>query len=195
MGNYSKDIFNTNELLGTLEGVYGIKTGFTFNAGRCLVSSCKRKNLDIIVVVLGDDTKKIRTTDSKNLIEYIFKNFNYVDTYPIIKQDFQNYLSNLNKYIILEKTNDVPNLKISALENYEFPLKKEEFSDLHTKIFVIKNFSYQIESPKKVGVITLYSKEKIICSLDIIITNELKQNSSLYYFNFILKNWINNFKI
>lgn len=53
-----RDISNTNELLGNLEGVYGVKTGFTFNAGRCLVSSCKRGEMDIIVVVLGADTKK-----------------------------------------------------------------------------------------------------------------------------------------
>ena len=37
-----RTISNTNELLGNLDGVYGVKTGFTFNAGRCLVSSCER---------------------------------------------------------------------------------------------------------------------------------------------------------
>ena len=45
-------ISNTNELLGNLNGVYGVKTGFTFNAGRCLVSSCNRNSMDIILVVL-----------------------------------------------------------------------------------------------------------------------------------------------
>lgn len=49
---YPRTISNTNELLGNLPGVYGVKTGFTFNAGRCLVSSCKRNGMDIIVVVL-----------------------------------------------------------------------------------------------------------------------------------------------
>jgi len=47
-----RTISNTNELLGNLNGVYGVKTGFTFEAGRCLVSSCNRNNMDIIVVVL-----------------------------------------------------------------------------------------------------------------------------------------------
>lgn len=60
----SKNITNTNELLGYLNGVYGIKTGFTNGAGRCLVTGCKRGNLDIITVVLGADAKKIRTSDS-----------------------------------------------------------------------------------------------------------------------------------
>lgn len=56
-----KQIANTNELLGNLNGVDGVKTGFTNNAGRCLVTSTTRNSHQIICVVLGADTKKIRT--------------------------------------------------------------------------------------------------------------------------------------
>ncbi len=56
-----KQISNTNELLGALNGVDGVKTGFTNNAGRCLVTSTSRNGHQIICVVLGADTKKIRT--------------------------------------------------------------------------------------------------------------------------------------
>lgn len=56
-----KEIGNTNELLGNLNGVDGVKTGFTNNAGRCLVTSTSRNGHRIICVVLGADTKKIRT--------------------------------------------------------------------------------------------------------------------------------------
>ena len=64
-GNYSRHLNNTHELLGNVSGVYGVKTGFTGNAGRCLVTAVKRDNLDIIIVVLGADTKKIRTEDTQ----------------------------------------------------------------------------------------------------------------------------------
>ena len=63
-----KTLSNTNELLGNLDGVYGIKTGFTNGANRCLVTACKRGNMDIICVVLGADTKNFRTKDSIKLI-------------------------------------------------------------------------------------------------------------------------------
>lgn len=56
-----KTINNTNELLGNLNGVDGVKTGFTNNALRCLVTSTSRNGHRIICVVLGADTKKIRT--------------------------------------------------------------------------------------------------------------------------------------
>ena len=52
INGYPKTISNTNELLGNLNGVYGIKTGFTNGANRCLVTACKRGNMDIICVVL-----------------------------------------------------------------------------------------------------------------------------------------------
>ena len=56
-----------------------MKTGFTNNAGRCLVTSTKRNGHEIICVVLGADTKKIRTTDSIKLIEYAFSSYEYIN--------------------------------------------------------------------------------------------------------------------
>ena len=38
INGYPKALTNTNELLGNLNGVYGVKTGFTNGANRCLVS-------------------------------------------------------------------------------------------------------------------------------------------------------------
>ena len=58
INNHPKTISNTNELLGNFEGLYGIKTGFTNGANRCLITACKRDSLDFICVVLGCDTKK-----------------------------------------------------------------------------------------------------------------------------------------
>lgn len=52
INGYPKSITNTNELLGSLNGVYGVKTGFTNGANRCIVTACKRDNLDVICVVL-----------------------------------------------------------------------------------------------------------------------------------------------
>ena len=47
---------NTNKLLSSCDGVYGVKTGFTDKAGRCLITACKRNGIDLICVTLGDST-------------------------------------------------------------------------------------------------------------------------------------------
>ena len=158
INNSSKTISNTNELLGNLDGVYGVKTGFTFNAGRCLVSSCKRNNLDIIVVVLGADTKKMRTNDSRNLINYIFNTYQYVDVSSVINEAFYNYIPYFQKIYLLEKTTTIPNLKLGGLENYEFPLSKNEAIKICTKIYTLTKFNNQFTPNTKIGILHVYSR-------------------------------------
>ena len=51
---YDRWLRNTNKLLGMYDGVYGVKTGFTDEAGRCLVSACEREGKDLICVTLSD---------------------------------------------------------------------------------------------------------------------------------------------
>ena len=51
---YDRWLKNTNKLLGRYEGTYGVKTGFTDEAGRCLVSACERDGKDLICVTLND---------------------------------------------------------------------------------------------------------------------------------------------
>ncbi len=54
--NYSgeyKNFTNKNKLLNTLDGANGVKTGYTEKAGRCLVSSAGRDNMDVVCVVLN----------------------------------------------------------------------------------------------------------------------------------------------
>lgn len=61
---------NTNKLLNSYEGVFGIKTGFTDKAGRCLVTACERDGVTLICVTLGDSTDWI---DHEKLFDYGFK--------------------------------------------------------------------------------------------------------------------------
>lgn len=49
---YDRWLTNTNKLLTSCEGVIGVKTGFTDEAGRCLVSACERGGIRLICVTL-----------------------------------------------------------------------------------------------------------------------------------------------
>ncbi|GIP33952.1 D-alanyl-D-alanine carboxypeptidase family protein [Paenibacillus sp. J2TS4] len=68
---------NTNQLLqknsgNYFEGADGIKTGFTDEAGYCLVSSATRYNAGLIAVVLKSTNDRV-WLDSSQLLEYGFK--------------------------------------------------------------------------------------------------------------------------
>ena len=51
---YGRWLKNSNKLLTQCEGVIGVKTGFTDEAGRCLVSACQRNDMTLICVTLND---------------------------------------------------------------------------------------------------------------------------------------------
>lgn len=59
---------STNELLGTIPGVYGIKTGTTDQAGQCLITALKYKDHDFLVIVLGSSD---RYGDTKQIINWL----------------------------------------------------------------------------------------------------------------------------
>ena len=116
INGYGKNISNTNELLGYLDGVYGVKTGFTNGANRCLVTATKRGDMDIICIVLGADTKKDRTKDSIKLIEYAFKNYKRIDISNEIKKE----------YIVKKDGTEKINVEINGEYNFEAPIEKNK---------------------------------------------------------------------
>lgn len=67
---------NHNKLLNYYEGTYGVKTGFTKKAGRCLVSAAEKDGIRLIVVTLGcpDDWNTHR-----NLYDAFFPQLTVVD--------------------------------------------------------------------------------------------------------------------
>lgn len=67
-----RSFVNKNKLLTTLDGANGVKTGYTEKAGRCLVSSAKRGNMDVVCVVLNCYDMFER---SAHIIDKCFDNF------------------------------------------------------------------------------------------------------------------------
>lgn len=51
--NFTRDYNNINKILWKIPGANGVKTGYTGQAGKCLVSSINNNNKDIIIVVLN----------------------------------------------------------------------------------------------------------------------------------------------
>lgn len=188
INGYPKTLSNTNELLGNLNGVYGVKTGFTNGANRCLVTACKRDNMDIICVVLGCDTKKFRTNDSIKLIEYAFNNFEYVDIKKIIDEKFLSWKEeNLNNVNIVKGVNSNLSIKYSDLENPIIPMKKEEISSLAVNFKLNSPLEAPIAINDKVGTITVVSNGIPIIECDILSDCEIKRKNVFYYFYELFK--------
>jgi D-alanyl-D-alanine carboxypeptidase len=78
------DIRNHNSLLGHVEGVDGIKTGYTEASGYNLVSSVHRSDKYIVAVVLGEASNSARDARMRLLIEENIRQASTRRTAPII---------------------------------------------------------------------------------------------------------------
>lgn len=178
----NREISNTNELLGNLNGVNGVKTGFTGNAMRCLVTSCTRNGNQIITVVLGADTKKQRTIDSTKLIEYAFANYERINLEEIVKKEFENWKQINEERIYINKAeNKKIELVLNEMNNKIIPIKKGEEKDIKLEINCIYQFEAPLEKGRKIGNLIIKNKEEIIETVDIIIKEEVKKKKIVDY--------------
>ena len=161
INGYPKAINNTNNLLGSVSGVYGVKTGFTNGAGRCLVSSCKRGELDIITVVIGANTNNQRTADTKELIEYAFNNFSLINIEEIIQDKFEQW-KNINEgriYVNKGIENGIK-LYLEKPKKSVMAVRKDSID----KIDIEVNSLFYMEAP--------VTKDQVIGNLRVIINGE-----------------------
>lgn len=67
------DCRNTNALLFSYEGCFGIKTGYTRQAGNCLASAATRDGTTLYLVLLHSRSMRSRFTESAILLDYGFR--------------------------------------------------------------------------------------------------------------------------
>lgn len=190
INGHTKNLSNTNELLGNLDGVYGVKTGFTNGANRCLVTSVKRKNMDIICIVLGADTKKDRTMDSINLINYAFNNFEMINISEKILNEFANWkMCNSTSFTVEKGISNNIDVVIEDLP-YEFlPVNCNQINDISICIYCNTKFLAPLQSNTTIGYITICIANKTVLTLNIYNSNSISQKKSVDFFKDIILNY------
>lgn len=189
----SRTIVNTNELLGVLNGVVGVKTGFTNGAGRCLVTETKRDDKDIITVVLGADTKKDRTKDSIKLIEYTFSNFKNVNIKEKALEEFEKWNAINSKRIVVAKGKEEnAKLELNKLENEIIPLKAEQENNIKITINSITQTEAPIEKGQKIGTLSIKINDEVVENVDIICKEKIEKKN---WIDYLKQNFQDIFKI
>ncbi|GGM43366.1 D-alanyl-D-alanine carboxypeptidase DacA [Paraliobacillus quinghaiensis] len=65
-----------------VEGVDGLKTGYTSNAGNCFTGTAKRDERRLISVVMNTESRQERFQQTEKLLEYGFGQFESKELYP-----------------------------------------------------------------------------------------------------------------
>ena len=190
-----KNLNNTNELLDNLDGIYGVKTGFTNGANRCLVTSCKRGNLDIICVVLGCDTKKDRSSDTVKIINYIFNNFSTLNLKELISINFSKWQTENTNPIYINK--GISQNVFLYFDENELPydniaIKKNSLDNVFTPIYIFSAQKAPLKSNTVVGKMEVLIDGKSYFSINILNSNFINIKSIWYYLHFFLANYFRN---
>ena len=160
--------YNRNKLLKQYPGVDGLKTGFTKEAGYCIVTTCKKKDLRLIGVVMNEDKPQTRNEDMKGLLNFGFSKYQQVKLYQkgevidtvkvkdMVEQKI-NVVSHKNLYYLSEKTN------------------QEKFK----KKIVFDSLQLPINQNKSIGKLILYNKDKAVASYPLYSEINVKKMSFL----------------
>lgn len=184
----SMNISNGNELLGNMPGVYGVKTGFTNGANRCLVTACKRDDKDLISVVLGADTKNIRTKDSVNILKYAYQSFEYVDIESKIKTYFSEWDN--NNFVEVQKGNEMyADVKIGDIKYSQILVNKNKIDKINIELECEKLLESPVYENTKVGTICLKIDGEEILKTDILIKKTVPKKTTWEYMCDIIKSF------
>ena len=179
INNQPKELKNTNELLlADVEGVYGVKTGFTGNAGKCLVTSVKRNNMDLIIVVLGADTRKDRAKDTLKLIDYAFKEFKMKSIEETAQEEYELWKNANESRITINKGTSKLKTKLGKIKIKQIATNKELSAEVHN----INYLEAPVEAGSKIGEIIIKNGDNIIEKVDIEAKNSIQKNNIKNYF-------------
>lgn len=167
--NFSKAA--TNPALGVVEGVDGLKTGYTDKAGICLISTMpvtgKGQDFRLIGIIMGSQTHDDRLSKTKELLEYGKNNFTYNKLTDKTQAIDQVYISSSKDgkvdiypaadYNKLIKNDDILSTKISYNDTVKAPLKQGD----------------------KVGTISIFINDEEIGQVDAIVNKTIEKANIL----------------
>lgn len=128
----------------------GVKTGYTGEAGNCLVAAAKKNNMEVISVVLGADFTKEglseKFLDTIALLDYAF------DHYAI--QTLQEKNAVLREVVVSSATEETQNLKVLVKDNIETLIEKNADTETLKPEISINKLKAPISAGSTVGTIT-----------------------------------------
>jgi D-alanyl-D-alanine carboxypeptidase (penicillin-binding protein 5/6) len=173
-----RNLTNTNELLGYYEGVYGLKTGFTNKAGRCLVTSAKRGDLNVITVVLNSPTKKARTISTIRILDYVFDNFDY---FPIVSKGERFADVTVKKGIQRE-------VDLVVREDIRMLLAKKDVAGLKYTCIFPESLTAPVIQGTEVGKLKITRGNEVLLDIPLVAAEDVGVRNTIYYLKEIGKN-------
>lgn len=174
--NGETELNNTNKLINKYDGITGLKTGTTSNAGFCLCATATRDGMSLVSVVLGADTSDDRFDKSTQLLDYGFANYKLakieIDETKLTEIKIKNGV--VKKITPVAQNTDSVLVDKSAQEfEYEYKIKSE--------------VKAPIKKGDVMGEIIIKNDDKQIASVNVVADRDVKATNFAYLFKQLLK--------
>lgn len=167
---------NKNKLLFSLEGCCGVKTGYTDDAGRCLVSACERDGMRVVCVVLNC---RPMFEESKKLLEGAFAQFKMVDL---------TQLCTLPQFIQVQEGRE-ERVGITRKGEYLYPLKEGEENRVKCEINLPESMLAPIEKGQEIGEVKIFIDNDLHFTQKIYTINSIRSKSIFAKFKEMIEKW------
>ena len=158
-------LVNTNKLVRFYDGVDGLKTGYTKEAGYCLTATAKKDGMRIIAVVMGEPDSKMRNKEVSEMLDYSFaqyktenllKNKTTIGKYDVDKGE--------SKYAVI-----VPKGEATVLRK-----KGERIGNAKYEV-KLNNLKAPIKKNEVVGKLRIKENGKLLRTIDLITNKEIRK--------------------
>ena len=167
---------NKNRLLNSFTGCNGVKTGFTDDAGRCLVSSAERNGMTLVSVVLncGPMFEECSSLMERGFSEYKLFFFFF---------DYQ-----LPKTIKVENGRE-EEVEIYTKGHYFYPLRDDELNKINYKYNLTSSIEAPLKADTEIGEVEIYIDKDLHFSEKIFTMKGVRGNTIWHKLKDMLSNW------
>ncbi len=167
---------NKNKLLRTFDGAIGVKTGFTDDAGRCLVSAAERDGMTLVCVVLNCGPM---FEECAKQMEEAFKTYQMEDLTKMVT---------FPKTIMVED-GEKTEVCVGHKEKFLYPLKEGEKQKIQTSVTLEPKLKPVLEEGQKVGGFSISMSNSLLFSGEIVTMEKVKARRLSQRFFDIIKEW------
>ncbi len=168
---------NKNKLLSTLEGCIGVKTGFTDDAGRCLVSAVERDGMKIVCVVLNCGPMFQESAALLCECAEQFKLYDLTEQYQLSPS-------------VAVTNGRKDSVQIGTEGHFVYPLSQQELKKLRFEYSCPESLEAPMPKGTQIGEVKIFLDNDLLFSEKIFTIEEVKPKSVVQRMKDFFGNWV-----
>jgi D-alanyl-D-alanine carboxypeptidase (penicillin-binding protein 5/6) len=156
---------NRNKLLWRDKSVDGVKTGYTEEAGYCMVASAKRDEMRLISVVMGTNSANSRANESQTLLNYGFR---FYETHKL----YQDHEAVSTVKVWKGNAKELP---VGLMDSLYVTIPRKHYNDLKAELNVDKKIIAPVKEGDSLGFVNVSLAGEMIVNQPLVALKDIEE--------------------